>query len=492
MPAKIGKLFGITVLDDRLKGLPDAGLNVLVGGPGTGKSVTSLQFLREGLRRSERVAMLTPDRPEDVVELGRSIGIDLAPHIQSGRCVLLGFQAGFRERYRRVPDPKAAFEELVSFLRSEGQLGRLVLDSCRPLVESRDLGIGGDLLVEALSELATTSLVTFTAETPGSLDAAFDPIFQEATLVLQLELQKAGRRQYLVRKSPRALDSSGPISFEVREGAGVVPPSPSTMQRSGDISAETRRRILLLDLSSSLPEEMRLWFNESFELHFTKDPVDAFPELTRVEFGLVVVNVDRHSVLRGLHVMRQLRRAASRPPIMVMCDYAVRATDRAWALKAGADDFISGGLNPEELAWRIAALLRRGRVEFALPGEDEDTPVPDDMIAAKPEELRDLVRSQLSMPGGSIFSVLVLRPGAGQALESLADHVVHRMRRNSGDRLTVMDDHVKVYLRGAMASHAERFLKRVRVEGWDMVAYEVYTSPTDRGRLLDVLERTHV
>lgn len=491
-PKKLTKFLGITVLDERLTGVEDTGINVLIGGPGTGKSVACLQFLAEGLRKGERVALVSPVRPNDVLELARSVGINLASHLESGRCKLLGFQSGFRERFRRAVDPGEAFDELIELLQRDGRLDRVALDSCGSLVGSRESVLGGELVVEMLRKLEVASLVTLGAEDPGALGSAFDAVLQAASVVLHARLTPEGRREFQVRKAPRAPAGAGPIGFDIEEGAGIVPPKSARHRRASDVSPEVMRRVLLVDLAKSLARELRVWLQESFDFHYTQDPVDAFPKLTGTDFGLVVVHVDRYSVTRGLHVMSQLRRVASRPPILVLCPYNVRASDRAWALKAGADDFVSGGVNPEELTWRITALMRRGRAPGPPTAEDEATPRQPDEVGARPEELRQLVRSQLQNPGGSIFSLVLLRPAPGGSADSLVSHVASRMRRNTGDRLSVRGDHVEVYLHGAMADHAQRFLKRIKIDPWNAIGSEVYTAPTDRAELLEVIDSQHV
>lgn len=478
--------YGIPVLDDRLTGPIDGGLHSLIGGPGAGKSVAALQFLNEGLRRDERVAMLSPASPESVVELARSIGIDLADHLSAGAFVLMGYQSGFRERYRRTLDSNEAFEEFLGFLR-EGPIGRLVLDSCGPLVESREAGIGGELLVEMLGGLGATTLLTFTAEGPGALGSAFDPVFQASSLILHTQLNGTGRREFIPRKVPGQPDNTGPITFEIRQGVGIVASDGFRRRRASDVSPETRRRILLLDLSDGLQEELRLWFDEAFDLHYTRDAVDAFPELAAFEFGVVVVHVDRRSVARGIHVLSQLRRTASRPPILVICNYDVRASDRAGALRAGADDFISGGLHPEELSWRIAALLRRARTDARdAPAEKDARPAATDG-SSEEDDVMEIVRAHLASAAAPVFSLLLLRPLSGQDMEALAGHVADHMRHSNGDRLSVRPDHVEVYLHGALSSHAQRFLQRVKVKPWEKVGCEVYTAPVDRSQLLGVI-----
>ncbi len=482
--------FGIDVLDERLSGPVPGGLHALIGGPGTGKTVAALHFLEAGVRRGEQVAHLTQMRPEDVIELARSIGIDLEGHLRAGRWVLTCFRPGFRQRYRRTIEPREVFEELEGFLTEEGEPDRIVIDTVGPLVDLREAGNGAELLVDMLSGLRSTVLLTFAAENPAALDSAFDFVSQRAALILHLTMSSSGRRQFVVRKTLGRHDAAGPISFDIREGEGIVSAESARRERSSDVKPEVRKRVLLLDVTRELPDELRLWFEKSFDLFYTGDPVDAFPELARREFGLVAVHVDRRTVDRGLHVMYQLRRAAGQPPILVLCGYDLRASDRARALRAGADDFISGGLNPEEVASRIEALLRRGRaIMNGVEAADGQAPGSPASAGSNHADVREIVRRRLEGPGAAIFSLVLLRPVNGSGLEELATHVAARMRQNSGDRMALTDERVEVYLEGALAIHAQRFLTRVRTEHWNKIAAVVYTSPTDRQELLKLVDR---
>jgi KaiC/GvpD/RAD55 family RecA-like ATPase/DNA-binding NarL/FixJ family response regulator len=483
--------FGIEVLDERVSGPVRGGLIALIGGAGTGKTIAGLQFLAEGVRRGGRVAHVTQARPQDVVELARSIGIDLVGHLGSGRWTLLAYQPGFRERYRRTIEPGEVFEELEAFL-SEGEEAapeRLLIDTCGPLVELREASNGAELLVDTLARLGSTTLLTFSAEFPAALDSAFDLISQRASLILHVTMTGSGRRQFLVRKTLGPHDASGPISFDIRDGKGIVPFEPIRRERSSDVQPEVRRRVLLLDVTGELPDALRVWFEKTFEFFYTSDPVDAFPELARRKFGVVALNVDRRSVNRGLHILRQLRRAASQPPMLIMCGYGLRASDRARALRSGADDFVSGGLNPEELASRIEALLRRGRATSSEDAELEEPPAPTRAPGVKVERVTDIVRARLEAPGAAIFSLILLRPTNGKKLPALAKHVAENMRQQSEDRMCVSGDRVEVYLDGALGTHAERFIDRVRTDGWKKVAAVIYTSPTDREQLLRIVEQ---
>ncbi len=482
--------FGIRVLDERLSGPVRGGVHAVIGGPGTGKTVAALQFLREGIRQGGRVAMLTQARPEDVIDLAHSVGIDLTTHLDAGRWLLLCYQPGFRERYRRSIEPQEVFEELAGFVGEQGVPDRLVIDTCGPLVEARESGNGAELLVDLLSELGTTVMLTFAAEGPGALDSSFDFISQRASLILNFTLGNEGRREMVVRKTLGPVEATGPITFDIRDGCGIVPPDTVQKKRRSDVAPDVRRRVLLLDVPGELPEELRLWMEESFDLVYTADAVDAFPELARRDFGLVIVNVDRRTVDRGLHVMHQLRRVASRPPILLISRVVVRASDRALALRCGADDFVSGGLNPDELSSRIEALLRRGRSEVEESDDGPQTPVPERPgVSLEPQEVLEIVRAQLRSKGAPIFSLIVLKPMSGRGLHALASHVADQMRQDTGDRMSIRGEQVEVYLHGAMSSHAERFLKRVKMDPFKEVDADVYTSPTDRARLLEVVRQ---
>ena len=481
--------FGIGVLDDRVSAPAPGGVSVLIGGPGTGKTVAALQFLDEGVRQGGRVVHLTQARPEDVVELAQSIGIDISAHLRSGAWVILGYQSGFRERYRRTIDPSEIFDELETFLLETGEPDRLVIDTCSPLVELREASNGAELLVDTLGRLNSTTLLTFAAEHPAALDGGFELISQRASLILHVTMSSSGRRQFVVRKTIGPHDVAGPISFDIRDGKGIVPFEPVRRERSSDLEPAVRRRVMLLDVTGEFPDELRLWFDKAFDLFYTADPVDAFPELARREFGIVTVHVDRRSVDRGLHVMHQLRRAASRPPILIMCGYDLRASDRARALRFGADDFISGGLVPEELTSRIDALLRRGRASAsAEESADLAPPVAKPPAGVRVDRVSDIIQLQLSTPDAPIFSLVLLRPSNGKKVDDLAVHVAEQMRQDAADRMSIGEERVEVYLDGALGIHAERFLSRVRTEDWKKVAAVVYTSPTDREELLRIVD----
>jgi circadian clock protein KaiC len=81
---------GIAGLDDILHGgLPARRTTLISGGPGTGKTVISLQFLLEGVRLGEPGIFLTmEERAEGIRENALSLGWDLAPYEEQGSLFL--------------------------------------------------------------------------------------------------------------------------------------------------------------------------------------------------------------------------------------------------------------------------------------------------------------------------------------------------------------------------------------------------------------------
>jgi KaiC/GvpD/RAD55 family RecA-like ATPase len=91
---------GIPELDALIEGGLRQGKSYLVvGDPGTGKSVLSLQYLVRGLMDKEKGLYVAIDeKPADVIEQAASLGWDLAPFIESKEFLILDASAYFVAR----------------------------------------------------------------------------------------------------------------------------------------------------------------------------------------------------------------------------------------------------------------------------------------------------------------------------------------------------------------------------------------------------------
>ena len=91
---------GVPELDHLIEGGLRAGKTYLVvGEPGTGKTVFGLQFLVSGLMEKEKGLYVTIDeKPADVIEQAASLGWDLTPFIESREFLILDASAYFNSR----------------------------------------------------------------------------------------------------------------------------------------------------------------------------------------------------------------------------------------------------------------------------------------------------------------------------------------------------------------------------------------------------------
>ncbi|ATB50656.1 ATPase domain-containing protein [Corallococcus macrosporus] len=113
---------GIPGLDTMLSGgVPQGSTTILLGPPGSGKTLLGLNFLAEGARRGERVHYFAfYDSPERMVAQAAGIGLDLKPLIDRG-----DFEVSFRPPTENLLDKLGV--QLLDVIRTHG-VRRLFLD----------------------------------------------------------------------------------------------------------------------------------------------------------------------------------------------------------------------------------------------------------------------------------------------------------------------------------------------------------------------------
>ena len=107
---------GIEPLDKRLGGIRAGGIYVVAGVPGSGKLVSSLQFLHAGLPGGGQVALLTGAPPDQVFEQASHWGFGLKDAWKKGQLRMLGFSRDFEQLLVRAADPREVFDELASMM----------------------------------------------------------------------------------------------------------------------------------------------------------------------------------------------------------------------------------------------------------------------------------------------------------------------------------------------------------------------------------------
>lgn len=134
---------GVPELDLLIEGGLRVGKTYLVvGEPGTGKTMFGLQFLVSGLMEKEKGLYVAIDeKPADVIEQAASLGWDLAPFIESREFLILDASAYLNTRANDGPNKGVDIERVVTDLRNHiKRMGasRVVIDPVSPLLFSRD------------------------------------------------------------------------------------------------------------------------------------------------------------------------------------------------------------------------------------------------------------------------------------------------------------------------------------------------------------------
>jgi two-component system OmpR family response regulator/two-component system response regulator QseB len=175
-----------------------------------------------------------------------------------------------------------------------------------------------------------------------------------------------------------------------------------------------------------------------FEADWVKDGIAAELALGTPGFAAVVLDLGLPR-LSGLDLLRRLRSAGNRTPVLILTARDA-VEDRIAGLDAGADDYLVKPFDLHELAARLRALIRRAHGEAAprlRVGEVElDAAARDATFCGQPLQLstRELsLLHQLMLNAGRVLSREQLSERLyawGEEIESNAIDVhIHHLRR---------------------------------------------------------------
>lgn len=443
---------GIGPLDDRIAGFRRGGTYLLSGGADTAKLAFLLQFLDTGLRAGERVALLCGAAPEDVLEQAKYFGLDMASYWKAGSCVLLGFKGDYPRRVLHAPDPTEAFEELDRLI--GGPVDRIGVDPGSFLWSTR----AGTAMAQGFSDWAERSGATVVASVAAGLDDRPDPstewVLQRATGVLHFARLSSGLHELDVRRLTPPVDQSGPISFELAAGGGLVAATGRIERRSSDRRTDGEGSVLLLELGAEVPADLANWLARDGEVERLDDAMALLRRLQTGPAGLVCLYGERNRTDDAVDVIRTAR-ALTSAPLLLLSDHDLRSGDRAAALDAGADDVLSDGIDLKELDARIRRARDSARRQPAA--EAHDGPVPVDGLLDSTEFQR-LLAERLESED-ALFSLLRFEH---QGHPDLGSVLVDSVRAESGDLVAPLGGGFGVLLHDARTQQAEAFLHRVQ------------------------------
>lgn len=468
---------GIVPLDERVSGLRSGGLYLLTGAADTAKLAFILQFVHEGLRRGERVALLSAATPASIIEQAEYFGFDLATHWHDGSCILLGFKGNYPRRVVHTPDPNEAFEELAGLIAPP--VDRIGVDPGSFLWSTR----AGTTMAQGFQNWVADSGATVVASVASGLEDRPDPatewVLQRASGVFHFARISNGLHEVAISRMTPPVETAGPLSLELSAGSGLRAPTGAIERRSSDRGSAGGDRLYLVELGGRAPSDLAGWLGRNRDTVRLTDGMSLIQKLSSAPAGTVCVYVDREHTDEAVELIRALRPLSS-AAVLLLSDHELRSGDQAAALGAGADDVLSGVIDFKELDARI----RRARESSRRQDPDPATPAgPAAIDGLLPEtEFRRMLGDRLDAQGEELFSLLRFDlPTVGD----MGDALLSSVRSDSGDVVGPLAGGYAVLLQDARAQQAEAFLRRVQTElrrrGHEVtLAAEILANPEQR------------
>jgi len=222
---------GVAELDPLIEGGLRAGKTYLVvGEPGTGKTVFGLQFLVNGLMEKEKGLYVAIDeKPADVIEQAASLGWDLTPFIESKEFLILDASAYFSSRagdgQGKNIDVQRVIADLNNYIARMGA-SRVVIDPVGPFLFNRDSASRvfdqARMLFYGLQANTNTTnlLTTYSVErsAPG-----IEEYLVSGTFVLEMALRKSRFvRTLTIEKMRSTALAPAQYVFNIVQDRGIV------------------------------------------------------------------------------------------------------------------------------------------------------------------------------------------------------------------------------------------------------------------------------
>ena len=184
-------------------------------------------------------------------------------------------------------------------------------------------------------------------------------------------------------------------------------------------------------------------------------------ELRRERPDLVILDIMLPDT-DGLTLCREIRSESDVPIIMLTARGEV--ADRVLGLELGADDYLSKPFEPRELVARIQSVIRR-----SVSRESHEVLVSDSLRLEKQTRRVSLDGNDLDLTTMEFELLMVLMESHGRVLSR--NRLLERLRGMDADVYDRSIDMLVSRLRDKLGddSHAPRFIKTVRLTGYQFV-----------------------
>jgi KaiC/GvpD/RAD55 family RecA-like ATPase len=226
-------LEGFEHLEEMIGGpIPRGSSLLLLGDPGSGKTVLSYELLHDELEGGRVCALLSYDAfPEDVQGRMGEFGWDIISHLRKGRLKIIDCYSGLAGQGEgALRDPSDLTElniQVTSFItKSKNAPVTLILDSLTPIFNGVEAKQAISFLQTVGAKVKKTGGLFILTATKGAIpEDAIAKIKSIVDGVVELTLVRTGRRgvRYLsVLKMERRRIASETASFEIERGRGLV------------------------------------------------------------------------------------------------------------------------------------------------------------------------------------------------------------------------------------------------------------------------------
>ena len=226
-------LTGFEHLEQMIGGpIPRGSSLLLLGDPGSGKTVLSYELLHDELEAGRPCALLSYDAfPEDVQARMGEFGWDIISHLRKGRLKIIDCYSGLAGQGEgALRDPSDLTElniQVTSFIsKAKNVPVTLILDSLTPIFN----GVDGKQAINFLQTVGakvkkTGGLFILTASRGAVPEDSVAKIESIVDGVIELTLVRSGRKgvRYLsVLKMERRRIATERVAFEIERGRGLV------------------------------------------------------------------------------------------------------------------------------------------------------------------------------------------------------------------------------------------------------------------------------
>jgi two-component system alkaline phosphatase synthesis response regulator PhoP len=182
------------------------------------------------------------------------------------------------------------------------------------------------------------------------------------------------------------------------------------------------RKLLIADDEFELRTLLAAYFRRlGFEVTEKDNGLAALQTATTERFDCFILDVSMPE-MTGVELLKKLRDRGVQTPAIFLTGH-VDLKDKVAGFEAGADDYLSKPFEPQELEYRIAALLRRGQLS-SPPTDGERMEVGDLVVDRRRHEVsRAGTRIDLTPLEFQILDLLASEPGRAWKRNDLLDRV---------------------------------------------------------------------